>query len=100
MALDAVFPSAETRLIFPELLTEGLEPHKVSFVFIHGSTQSDTFIDISEQLDVKVAALKQHKTQMGPWDPTDMITEWAREQGAKRRLKAAEAFRLMRLHEA
>jgi LmbE family N-acetylglucosaminyl deacetylase len=49
---------------------------------------------------VKVAALKQHKTQMGPWDPTDMITEWAREQGAKRRLKAAEAFRLMRLHEA
>lgn len=100
VALDAVFPSAETRLIFPELLAEGLEPHKVSLVFIHGSAQSDTFIDISEQLDVKVAALKQHKTQMGPWDPTDMITEWAREQGAKRRLKAAEAFRLMRLHEA
>jgi LmbE family N-acetylglucosaminyl deacetylase len=100
VALDAVFPSAETRLIFPELLAEGLEPHKVSLVFIHGSAQSDTFIDISEQLDVKVAALKQHKTQMGPWDPTDMIAEWAREQGAKRRLKAAEAFRLMRLHEA
>lgn len=100
VALDAVFPSAETRLIFPELLAEGLEPHKVRSVFIHGSAQSDTFIDISGQLEVKVAALKQHKTQMGPWDPTDMITEWAREQGAKRRLKAAEAFRLMRLHES
>src|SRR2546426_5746429 len=28
-ALDAVFPSAETRVIFQELLAEGLEPHKV-----------------------------------------------------------------------
>ena len=37
VTLDAVFPSAETRLIFPELLDEGLEPHKVQAVFIHGS---------------------------------------------------------------
>jgi LmbE family N-acetylglucosaminyl deacetylase len=100
VALDAVFPSAETRLIFPELLAEGLEPHKVRSVFIHGSAQSDTFIDISGLLEVKVAALREHKTQMGPWDPTDMIVEWAREQGAKRKLKAAEAFRLMRFHES
>ena len=99
VALDAVFPSAETRLIFPELLAEGLEPHKVQSVFIHGSAQPDTFIDISEVLSVKVAALKEHRTQMGSWDPTEMITAWAREQGAKRRLKAAESFRLMRLHE-
>ena len=48
-ALDAVFPSAETRLIFPELLAEGLEPHKVGAVFIHGSDTPDTFIDISER---------------------------------------------------
>jgi len=99
VALDAVFPSAETRLIFPELLAEGLRPHKVRWVFIHGSGQPDTFIDIADVLDLKIAALKEHKTQMGPWDPSDMITGWAREQGAKRKLQAAEAFRLMRLHE-
>ena len=29
VTLDAVFPSAETRFIFPELLAEGLEPHHV-----------------------------------------------------------------------
>jgi LmbE family N-acetylglucosaminyl deacetylase len=58
VTLDAVFPSAETRLIFPELLAEGLEPHKVSAVFIHGSDHPDTFIDISTVLDVKLAALK------------------------------------------
>ncbi|HYB43164.1 MAG TPA: PIG-L family deacetylase, partial [Candidatus Methylomirabilis sp.] len=40
-ALDAVFPSAETRLIFPELIAEGLEPHKVPLVFIHGSAHPD-----------------------------------------------------------
>jgi LmbE family N-acetylglucosaminyl deacetylase len=27
-ALDAIFPSARTRHIFPELLSEGLEPRK------------------------------------------------------------------------
>src|SRR5205809_7503455 len=36
VALDAVFPSAETRFIFPELLDEGLEPVKVRTVWIFG----------------------------------------------------------------
>ena len=97
--LDAVFPSAETRLVFPELLDEGLEPHKVRRVFIHGAERPDTFIDISDVLDVKLAALKEHRTQMGKWDPTEMITAWAREQGSARNLAAAESFRLMRLGE-
>jgi LmbE family N-acetylglucosaminyl deacetylase len=99
-ALDAVFPSAETRLIFPELLDEGLAPHKVQMVFVHGSERSDTFIDIADTLDVKLAALRQHRSQMGEWDPTEMITMWARQQGARRKLKAAESYRLMRLHES
>jgi LmbE family N-acetylglucosaminyl deacetylase len=98
--LDAVFPSAETRLIFPELLGEGLAPHKVKTVFIHGSERPDTYIDISPVLDVKIAALKQHKSQMGAWDPTEMITMWAREQGARKKIKAAESYRVMRLHES
>ena len=77
-------------------LDEGLEPHKVRAVFIHSSESPDTFIDISEALDVKLAALKEHRTQMGTWDPTEMITGWARMQGAPRKLEAAESFRLMR----
>src|SRR5262245_44918328 len=94
-ALDAVFPSAETRLIFPELLDEGLPPHHVQTVFIHGANRSDTFIDITGVLDVKLAALREHKSQMGEWDPTEMITQWAREQGRRRGLAAAEAYRRM-----
>jgi LmbE family N-acetylglucosaminyl deacetylase len=99
VTLDAVFPSAETRLIFPELLDEGLEPHKVQAVYIHGSDRPNTFIDIADVLSVKLAALREHRSQMGQWDPTEMITAWAREQGAKRKLAAAEAFRVMRLHD-
>lgn len=97
VTLDAVFPSAETRLVFPELLAEGLEPHHVSAVFIHGSERPDTFVDIGEVLDVKLAALKAHRSQMGEWDPTEMIREWARQQGKRRGLAAAESFRRMQL---
>lgn len=96
-ALDAVFPSAGTRLIFPELLGEGLAPHEVQRVFIYGSRHADTFIDIADTLTAKLAALKEHRSQMGTWDPTEMITGWAREQGARRGLEAAEAFLQMRL---
>jgi len=93
--LDAVFPSSETRLIFPELLADGLAPHKVKAVWIHGSDRPDTFVDISGTLAVKLAALREHKSQMGSWDPTEMITLWAREQGRPRKLSAAEAYRRM-----
>jgi len=99
VALDAVFPSAGTRLIFPELLAEGLEPHEVRQVFIHGADKADTYIDISEVLDVKLAALRAHKSQMGEWDPAEMITQWAAEQGRRRKLKAAEAYRRMTLQD-
>jgi LmbE family N-acetylglucosaminyl deacetylase len=97
VALDAVFPSAQTRLIFPELIDEGLEPHHVETVWIHGAEKPDTWVDVSDTLAVKLAALKEHKTQMGEWDPTEMITEWSREQGRKKKLAAAEAYRVMRL---
>ena len=99
VTLDAVYPSAGTRLIFPELLAEGLLPHHVKRVFIHGVRRADTFVDISDVLPLKLAALKEHKSQLGTWDPTEMVTDWAREQGARRGLAAAEAFRQMRLND-
>ena len=99
VALDAVFPSAGTRLIFPELLDEGLDPHEVRQVYIHGAERADTWVDIGETLDLKLAALRAHKSQMGEWDPGEMITQWAREQGKRRKLSAAEAYRRMVLQD-
>jgi len=95
VTLDAVFPSAETRLIFPELLDEGLEPHHVKTVFVHGASRPDTFIDITETLETKIAALREHKSQMGTWDPAAMVTGWAKETGRRKKLDAAESYRRM-----
>ncbi|MEW5718712.1 MAG: PIG-L deacetylase family protein [Chloroflexota bacterium] len=99
VALDAVFPSAGTRFIFPELLAEGFEPHEVKKVFVHGSEKGETYIDIRAVLDVKIAALKEHKSQLGDWDPSEMIREWAKDEGKERGLEAAESFRVMILKE-
>ncbi|MGE5140334.1 MAG: PIG-L deacetylase family protein [Rudaea sp.] len=99
VACDAVFPSAGTRMIFPELLAEGLEPHDVSRLFIHGSEKPDVWIDISSTIETKVCALLKHATQLGPWDPHEMMYEWAKGEGKERGLDMAESFRLMILKE-
>jgi LmbE family N-acetylglucosaminyl deacetylase len=113
-ALEAVFPCAEMELFWPE---EGAA-HKVHAVYVHGSTPTDAAIDIADSLELKIAALQRHKSQLLEWDPTEMITGWAKEEaktfrkqskknnnlngkkGKKKnspKLKYAEAFRVMTL---
>jgi len=98
-AIYATFPSAETRLIFTDLLDEGYEPHNVKKLYLHGAEEPDVWVDISETLDLKVAALKAHASQLGDWDPEEMIKEWAAETGKGKKLMAAEAFKVMTLVE-
>lgn len=99
VACDAVFPSAGTRFIFTELLDEGLEPHQVSRVLLHGAEKPDVWIDVTETLEIKVRALKQHKSQLGDWDPLERMKEWAREEGQARGIAFTEAYRLIVLKE-
>ncbi|GER78730.1 MAG: PIG-L family deacetylase [Anaerolineales bacterium] len=94
-ALYAVFPSSETRLIFTDLLEAGYEPHKVKRVYIHGAEKTDTWVDITATLRVKASALKKHKSQIGDWDSSKMLREWAAEEGREKGLKYAEAFKVM-----
>jgi LmbE family N-acetylglucosaminyl deacetylase len=94
-ACDAVFPSAGTRLIFPELLEEGLEPHNVRKLFLHGVDKPDTWIDIGETIELKIAALKEHKSQVGESDVGRRMREWAAEDGKARGLASAETYRVM-----
>lgn len=95
-ALDAVFPSSETRSIFPELLAEGLEPHKVKEVWISGAVPPDTWVDIGDTLGTKCAALKAHVSQVGPGEWVDgLLRSWAARDGKRAGVKHAEAFRRM-----
>jgi LmbE family N-acetylglucosaminyl deacetylase len=100
-ALDAIFPSAETRGIFPDLLTEGLAPHKVKEVFISGAEPPDTWIDITDTLDIKCAALRAHVSQVGPGEWVEpLLREWGAQQGKRAGVTYAEAYRRMVLWRA
>jgi len=95
-ALDAVFPSSETGAIFPELLAEGLQPHKVKQVFIGGSLAPDTFVDIAATLATKCRALKAHRSQVGAGKWVDqLLKSWALRDGQRGGLRYAEAFKRM-----
>ena len=98
-AVYATFPSSETRLIFTDLLDEGYEPHNVKKLYLHGAEKPDVWVEISETLDLKIAALKKHVSQLGDWDPADMMREWAVETGKEKGLKAAESYKVMNLVE-
>jgi LmbE family N-acetylglucosaminyl deacetylase len=95
-AIYAVFPSAVTRPIFPELLAEGYEPHQVKEVYISADGANTTYVDISGVLDRKIEALRCHKSQLDPGDGK-WIRDWAAETGKAGNLEYAEAFRVMTL---
>ncbi|HEX2438363.1 MAG TPA: PIG-L deacetylase family protein [Methylomirabilota bacterium] len=95
-ALDAVFPSSETRAIFPELLSEGLPPHKVKQVFLSGATTPDVFVDIGRTLPTKCRALKAHRSQVGKGEWVEQLLEaWALRDGKRAGIRHAEAFKRM-----
>ena len=98
-AVYATFPSAGTRLIFTDLLDEGYAPHNVKKLYLHGAEKPDVWVDTTETLDLKITALKKHASQLGDWDPTEILREWAADTGKEKGLKAAEAFKVMTLVE-
>jgi LmbE family N-acetylglucosaminyl deacetylase len=94
-ACEAVFPSAGTRLIFPDLLAAGYEPHDVKRLYIHGVEKPDTWIDISETIDIKIEALKKHISQLDTQDVDKWMRDWAREDGKVQGLEYSESYKVM-----
>ena len=65
VVLDAVYPYARDHLAYPDLLEEGLEPHKVQELLFWDSEEINYRSDITATFDRKVAALRCHASQMG-----------------------------------
>jgi LmbE family N-acetylglucosaminyl deacetylase len=98
----AVFPSAVSRPIFPELLEEGLEPHKVRELFMMLSHNATHYVDISATIDAKLASLRHHVSQIGAGeDAENGALQWIRsasaETGQAYGVDHAEVFRVMTL---
>ncbi len=95
--LDATFPAAGQPNLFQELEEEGLQAHKPRKVYVAGWSQGDLFVNIGTTIDVKVAALRAHESQMKDWDPEPRIKEWAAQAAKGKEMGYAESFRVITL---
>ncbi len=95
VTLDAIFPYARDHLSYPEQIAEGLTPHRVKEVYLWGSPEPDTFIDVTETFSLKLAALSCHASQVGQHFETlkQRIEERASKMGQGQGIPLAEAFR-------
>jgi LmbE family N-acetylglucosaminyl deacetylase len=95
VTLDAVFPFSRDHLAYPDLIEEGLEPHKVGEMLFFGSEDINYRSDISGTFDLKVAALRCHESQMRELAVPDLeawIREWSCSMAEGAGCELAEAF--------
>ena len=96
---DAVFPYARDRLHFPEHEAEGLVPHKTGTLMFWGPEEIETYVDISESMDLKAEALKCHRSQLGGLSEDENVgwlRRWCAEMGKKAGFEYAEGYRVVR----
>ena len=79
VTLDAIFPYARDLLAYPDLLEQGLQPHKVKEVLLWGSEDSNYRSNITDTFDIKIAALRCHKSQISD-NPSTGLEERMRER--------------------
>jgi LmbE family N-acetylglucosaminyl deacetylase len=94
-ACEAVFPSAGSRLMFADLLPAGYEPHEVKRLYVHGTDKSNTWVDITETMDLKIQALQQHVSQLNPDEVGKWMREWAEGEAKDKEMKYAESYKVM-----
>ncbi len=74
-ALDAVYPLARDHMSFPELLTQGYEPHKTPTVLLvtFEPTRGEYVVDISDVFELKVQAMAEHASQFSNIEQTKTV---------------------------
>jgi LmbE family N-acetylglucosaminyl deacetylase len=95
VVLDAVFPYARDRLAYPDLVAEGLMPHKVRELYFWGTEDINLRSDITATFDLKIAALRCHVSQVREFkrgDPAEWLHQRSREMAAGESFGLAEAF--------
>lgn len=93
--LDSVSPAAALPLYFPE----AGPPHQVSTVLLSGTLEPDVWVDVSDTIESKAAAVECHRTQFaepGGW-AGDAVRRRAEEEGRRAGTRYAEGFRRLTL---
>jgi LmbE family N-acetylglucosaminyl deacetylase len=95
VVLDAVFPYARDRLAYPDLIEEGLEPHRVREMLFWAAEDINYRADITDTFDLKVKALRCHDSQMQALDvpnPVDWLRQRCKDIAKNEDFKLGEAF--------
>jgi len=105
IVLDAIFPAVGNPRSYRELLSEGFPPYQVHELYLFFTGEDNTYIDISETIELKAKALQCHVTQFGPEaNMFEMIRKWGAEtakEGKEKKgfeMQYAEAFRRIKLY--
>lgn len=98
-ALYGIFPAAGNHRFYPEMLAERLEPHRVTEVWIEGMSGGSisVCVDVTEAMDVKMAALAEHTSQFDIKDVEPFVRQWTAENGKKVGVAYAESYRRITL---
>ena len=95
VVMDAVFPYARDHLAYPDMLAEGLEPHKVRELLFWAAEDVNYQSDITETFAIKLAALRCHTSQvieLGIDDLEAWLRQRCREMAKGEPFELAEAF--------
>jgi LmbE family N-acetylglucosaminyl deacetylase len=79
VTIDAVFPYARDHLAYPDLIEEGLQPHKVKEMLFWASENINYLSDITDTFDLKLAALRCHASQVKEMEEAD-LEDWLRKR--------------------
>jgi LmbE family N-acetylglucosaminyl deacetylase len=93
--LDAVSPAAALPLYFPE----AGQAHQVGTVLLSGTLEPDEWVDVSDTIECKAAAVECHRTQFadpGGW-AGEAVRRRAEEEGRRAGIPYAEGFRRLTL---
>jgi LmbE family N-acetylglucosaminyl deacetylase len=92
--LDSLVPAAS-----PLYWPDAGPAHQVGLVLLSGTLEASAWVDITEVLDRKLAAVACHESRLGE-DPAlvaELLEQRAAEEGQRAGLVHAEAFRRLRL---
>jgi LmbE family N-acetylglucosaminyl deacetylase len=100
VVLDAVFPYARDHLAYPEMLAEGLEPHKVQELLFWAAEDVNYRSDITATFELKLAALRCHASQvreLGVSNLEDWLRQRCRSMAEGEPFELAESFHRVEL---